>query len=362
MKKKFIQFMVCLGVLLGTFSTVGVPFVTAEPPAEPSNPYPAQGSSAVTVFVKLHWGNSGAGVTYDVYFGTNAQPPLVASNQSIPMYDPGFLVFNTTYYWQIIAYNSDQESTPGPLWSFLTADDQPPFNPMIVSGPTAAGKNIQLNFTAIAPDPEGDEVYYQWDWGDGNFSTWLGPYFFGDHVVTSYKWEQNGTYSIKIRAKDNHGKISVWSSSYLLSIDSQIRFTAIKPGYVLISPFGFDLAYGYINYFDTLGLSVIIGTTNSVFGINTTVSSAVYQVNYEMGNLISSTEIWTTSDENVTGNYSAGYFYISPGLYQTTAYAYDTHGNLIDKTQREFVFYYQWKFRVIKGLVSRLTGGKIQVQ
>jgi len=362
MKKKFIQFIICVGLLLATFSTVGIPIVTAVAPAEPSDPYPAHSSNGVTIFIDLRWSNEGTDVTYDIYFGTNTQPPLVASGQSTPRYDPGILVFNTSYYWQIVAKNSNQESTPGPVWSFTSADDQPPFNPMIVAGPSAAGPKIPLNFTAIAPDPEGDQVYYQWNWGDGNMSSWIGPYQFGDHVVTSNGWEQDGAYDVKVRAKDSHGKIGDWSSAYQVAISSQIHFTMLSPGYVLICPFGFDLAYGYISYFDTLGMSVIIGTLNSEFSINATVSSAVHSVIYELGNLISTTEIWTASDDNVTNPNSIGYFYISPGLYQVTAYAYDAHGNLIDKTPREFMFYYQWKFSIVKGLLSRISGGKIHTK
>jgi hypothetical protein len=353
MEKKFIQLMICAGVVFATFSTVGIPFVSADPPAEPGNPYPAQGSSGVTTFIKLHWSNSGAGVTYDVFFGVNTQPPLVSAHQGTTMYDPGILDFNTTYYWQIIAYNPDNESAAGPLWSFLTADDSPPFNPIIVAGPVTAGKNIQLNFTAIAPDPEGDQIYYQWDWGDGNMTTWLGPYYFGDHIVTPYTWVENGTYNIRVRAKDSHGKIGDWSAMYPLSIRPQIRFTYLKPGFVLICPFGFDLAYGYINYFEMLGLTFILGTSNSEFTVNTTISNAVYKVVYQMGNLISTTNVFTDDEENLTGNYSLGWFFISPGLYQATASAYDIHGNLIDKTPREFVLYYQWKFKVIKSFLGR---------
>jgi hypothetical protein len=358
MEKKFIQFILCVGIVLATFSSIGVPFVSAAP-AEPSGPYPSSGSDGVTIFIDVHWANAGADVTYDVYFGTDTQPPLVTTHQTATQYDPGLLVFNTTYYWQIVAFNTNEESTSGPLWSFITADDSPPFNPMIVSGPTAAGANIQVNFTAIAPDPEGDEVYYQWDWGDGNFSSWVGPYSFGNRVVTSNNWANDGTYNIKVRAKDSHEKIGDWSSVYQISIARQIHFTMLKPGYVLICPFGFDLMYGYISYFDTLGMSVIIGTLNSEFTINTTTSGAVHSVVYELGNLISSNEVWTASDDNVSGNNSIGYFFISPGLYQATACAYDVHGNLIDKAPREFVFYYQWKFTILKGLLSRITGGKI---
>jgi len=59
-------------------------------------------------------------ITYDVYFGTTSPPPKVASNQSETTYDPGTLEYNTTYYWQIIAWNEQGESAEGSIWSFTT--------------------------------------------------------------------------------------------------------------------------------------------------------------------------------------------------------------------------------------------------
>ena len=43
---------------------------------------------------------------------------------------------------------------------------------------------------------------------------------------------------------------------------------------------------------------------------------------------------------------------LSDGLYETTAYAYDANGRLIDKASREYVIYYEWKFVLIKQLLG----------
>jgi len=59
-------------------------------------------------------------ITYDVYFGSTSPPPKVASNQSETTYDPGILEYNTTYYWQIIAWNEQGEPAEGPIWHFTT--------------------------------------------------------------------------------------------------------------------------------------------------------------------------------------------------------------------------------------------------
>ncbi len=55
--------------------------------------------------------DAGDTVTYDVYFGTSDNPPLVSNDQSATTYDPGTLSYSTHYYgdddWQ-----SQQEPAP----------------------------------------------------------------------------------------------------------------------------------------------------------------------------------------------------------------------------------------------------------
>jgi len=350
MKKKFIKYVVCIGMLLTTFSTIGVPYASAEPPAVPSGPYPALDSSGVTIFIDLHWTSGDPGFTYDVYFGTENPPPLVVVNQSETTYEPSRLMLNTTYYWQIVSYNSLHEFTQGSIWSFTTSGDQPPFQPSVLQGATAAGRGISLNFATVAPDPEGDQVYYQWDWGDGNTSSWLGPYAFGEHAETDHQWQENGSYDIKVRAKDIYEKESDWSSVYQITIAPQIEFLNLKPGFLYLDFFGFDKTYGYIYSLDLLSLALIISTGG--FTVNATASDNVHSVVFEMENRFFVDERWNTTGINTSHNDYTGYFVLTNGLYQTTASAYDENGQLIDRSTRQYVLYYEWTFNIIKQLLG----------
>ena len=62
----------------------------------------------------------GGPLLYDVYFGSNNPPPLVSEKQSDKSYDPGAMDNEITYYWQIVAFDNEDASTSGPLWSFTT--------------------------------------------------------------------------------------------------------------------------------------------------------------------------------------------------------------------------------------------------
>ncbi|MBN1280765.1 MAG: PKD domain-containing protein [Candidatus Thermoplasmatota archaeon] len=353
MKTKLSLSIVCAGLLLASLTTIGVPLASADAPTEPSQPYPADGSNGVTVFITIHWLGDGPGITYDVFFGNINPPPLVVSNQTATTYDPGVLQKNTTYYWQIIAYNTEQQSTSGPIWSFTTTEDQPPYQPQVIEGPTAAGPGIQLTFTAVAPDPEGDEVHYQWDWGDGNFSDWLGPYAFGAHAAAEYHWAANGTYDVRVRAKDGDGKISEWSMAYQVSIAWQLQLRNLRPGYLYLNFFGFDQGFAYIYALDFYDIALMISTDG--FTVNASASEEVALVVFQMMNLLYNEEVVTSNDDDFSDG-CTGYFAVSPGLYQLSALAYDADGHLIDRAVSQYVVYYQWKFILIKALWNRIKG------
>lgn len=337
-------------MLLTTFSTIGLPYVSAEPPAEPSQPIPSLGSSGVTVFIDLQWTGGDVNLTYDVYFGTESPPPLVVANQSETIYEPDRLQLNTTYYWQIVAHNNQQESTSGPIWSFTTASNQPPFKPKVLDGPPKAGKGIPLEFMTVAPDPEGDRVYYQWDWGDGNVSEWFGPYEFGERTTATHQWAENGSYDITVHAKDEYGKQSTWSSAYQVTIASQVQLTNCKSGYLYFVFLTFDKTYGYIYSLDLLNVSLIISTGGMT--VDATGSDSVRTVIFEMKNKFLEDQQWNATSNNLTGSFFEGYFALNDGLYETTAYAYDANGRLIDKAIRQYVIYYEWKFILLKQLLG----------
>jgi len=103
-----------------SFTTVSV---ANSPPIVPSNPNPVNGATGISVSPTLSWSCSdpeGDPLTYDVYFGTSSNPPLVASNRTTGSYSPGTLSNGMTYFWKIIAKDNHSNSTTGPLWTFTT--------------------------------------------------------------------------------------------------------------------------------------------------------------------------------------------------------------------------------------------------
>jgi hypothetical protein len=93
----------------------------------------------------------------------------------------------------------------------------PPSAPSVPSGETTGYHGTSYTYVTTATDPDGDTLYYRFDWGDGITSSWLGPYASGELCSASHRWSTPGSYQMKTRAKDNYGAESNWSSG--LSIE-----------------------------------------------------------------------------------------------------------------------------------------------
>ncbi len=99
----------------------------------------------------------------------------------------------------------------------ISVANNPPNKPSTPSGPTSGKAGISYTYSTSAIDSEGDQVYYQWDWGD-EVSTWDGPYNSGDAAVASHIWNNDGTFPVKVKAKDASDAESVWSDPLSVSM------------------------------------------------------------------------------------------------------------------------------------------------
>ncbi len=92
------------------------------PPNIPYNPLPQDKAVVLNLYSDLNWSGGDSNyfdnVVYDVYFGRTAPPPFVIT-QASTTFDPGLLEMGRTYYWQIVARDSQGDSAVGPLWSFF---------------------------------------------------------------------------------------------------------------------------------------------------------------------------------------------------------------------------------------------------
>lgn len=123
------------------------------------------------------------------------------------------LTYFTTYTVWVNATDPDGSQNYTRAWySFMTLQKQsnPPDKPNKPSGETSGKLNTPYTYSTSTIDPEGDMVFYLWDWGDGTQSDWLGPYNSSDTVHATHTWTVKSS-SVKVKAKDISDAESPWS-------------------------------------------------------------------------------------------------------------------------------------------------------
>lgn len=110
----------------------------------------------------------------------------------------------------------------------------PPYIPAIKG--TLEGKPrtaYQYTFTTI--DPEGYNVSYFIDWGDGTTREWIGQYPSGEEITVDHTWNKKETYTLMAKARDMYGYESDWAilevsmpkNKNIPAYTVLLRFTAI---------------------------------------------------------------------------------------------------------------------------------------
>ncbi|MDP8239543.1 MAG: SUMF1/EgtB/PvdO family nonheme iron enzyme [Candidatus Hatepunaea meridiana] len=192
-------------------------------PDLPVNPFPEDGAEEQEVDIVLSWectDPDGDPLTYDIYLGIYEDEDsliTVSEEQSENSYEPVDLLYRQTYYWKVIAEDSNGGSTESPIWRFTTSmtGNQPPKAP---SDPSPEDEGIvdsldvELSWECI--DLDGDTLIF--DVFFGTFEDTL-IQISADQYETNYNLPDtlmvNTPYYWRIIAKDNHDTTegAVWN-------------------------------------------------------------------------------------------------------------------------------------------------------
>jgi hypothetical protein len=94
----------------------------------------------------------------------------------------------------------------------------PPVKPTKPVGQSLGIWHVEYTYTSSSSDPNNDQIFYLFDWGDGSTSGWLGPYNSGVTGVGTHTWDELGTYSVKVKVRDVWGAASSWSDALVVTI------------------------------------------------------------------------------------------------------------------------------------------------
>ncbi len=102
-----------------------------------------------------------------------------------------------------------------PPYSFLYAlgsiNDTRPTLPSIVGNQTGHVRRT-YTYTITATDPDNNTLSYYIDWGDGTTTNWTSPTPSGQSIIQSHTWHKRGTYTIKVKARDQYLWETDWAN------------------------------------------------------------------------------------------------------------------------------------------------------
>jgi len=118
------------------------------------------------------------------------------------------------FIWAVDGNNNENVSA---VYTFEIVN-LPPEKPAKPSGKAQGKVNVEYTYSSSTTEPDADQVYYWFDWGDGTNSDWVGPFTSGEDGSAKHTWTVKGTYQIKVKAKDSFGAESDWSDPLPIKI------------------------------------------------------------------------------------------------------------------------------------------------
>lgn len=189
--------------------------LTPGPPIEPIGPilgyinetyeystYTTDPTPLDALYYKWDWGDGNQSNWLGPY---NSEEPCKANHSWINI---------DTYDIRVKAKNNYRESE----WSDpLTVGirSHPPSKPKI-TGPSSGVPGEIYEFKFVSTEPDGEQIEYKVDWGDGDIVEWFGPFESGEEITLTHSWEEKGSYTIHAKARDKpNDEESEWSNRYI---------------------------------------------------------------------------------------------------------------------------------------------------
>jgi hypothetical protein len=173
-----------------------------------------------------------------------------------------------------------------------------PKKPNSPSGPTSGIANVEYTYSGNTTDPNGDNIYYLFNWDDGSNSGWLGPYPSGTTVEANHAWSYGGIYNVKMKAKDTTFE-GPWSDPLMVQITGpDIELQNVKGGFFKVSAeiknTG-DVALSNVNWIITLRSGVLIGKQTQGSNLTIPAKSSITiksDLIFGLGSTIIKVEAW----------------------------------------------------------------------
>ena len=102
--------------------------------------------------------------------------------------------------------------------SFAFWYEEPTSKPSKPNGQVEGKPGEKYTYSSMSTDPESDDIYYWFDWGDGTNTGWVGPFMSGQPCNVQHSWDEKGDYQVKVKSRDLCYAESQWSDPLTVSM------------------------------------------------------------------------------------------------------------------------------------------------
>lgn len=190
------------------------------PYADTGGPYGALVGQEVSVNADKSIGYEGEIIEYTWDFGDGDTGSGLTTTH---IYDETGIY---TLTLNITDIKNNKASSTSKVWvqESNTAPDTP-----TLDGPSSGGFWKQYEYKIYSEDPDGNELLYLIDWGDGKKEEWIGPFSSGEEITVSHTWVSVGSFNFKVKVKDPFNQESDWATlKVTMPRNKVISFTLLQ--------------------------------------------------------------------------------------------------------------------------------------
>ena len=213
-------------------------------PTKPEKLQPYNGKTNVDPKINLSWSEctdfDGDSVSYTIYLTKGRRvknADILGDNVNNPWFTVENLDKGEYYAWKVVAEDEHGSQHSSEEYLFATRTPLPP----IINGTFEGKAKKEYKFTASAGDKDGAQYYWFFNWGDDENSGWIGPYGPNEIVKVSHSWDEKGTYTIKVRYKED-GLMSDWATLEVSMPKYKSDLTILEERYPLL----FNLLFSFL--------------------------------------------------------------------------------------------------------------------
>jgi hypothetical protein len=113
--------------------------------------------------------------------------------------------------------------------SLFLDNSESPSKPSQPAGINEGKSGNEYYYSTSSTDPNGDNLFYLFDWDDLSIEEWIGSFESGEVINFSHIWDSKGEYNIRVKAKDIEGYESEWSDSLVVSMPKNRLINEFNP-------------------------------------------------------------------------------------------------------------------------------------